>query len=85
MLAALSLVLGYLVVSIARGRSPAAPDGRGRAQEVLTGLVGSTGPVVYRTERAADVVGAVLLGLGLMTALDHDLPRPALRPSRGRC
>jgi lysyl-tRNA synthetase class 2 len=40
-----------------------------RAQEVLTGLVGFTGPVFYRSERVGDLVGAVLLGLGLLTAL----------------
>jgi len=38
-------------------------------QEVLAGLVGLEGPLRFRDERATDFVGAVLLGLGLMTAL----------------
>jgi lysyl-tRNA synthetase class 2 len=37
--------------------------------EVLSGLVGLDGPIRFRDGRATDVEGAVLLGLGLMTAL----------------
>ena len=36
---------------------------------MLFGLVGFSGPVVYRSERVGDLVGAMLLGLGLLTAL----------------
>jgi lysyl-tRNA synthetase, class II len=69
-LVAISLVLGCLVVAIAGGSVAGGTPSLGdRLWEVLTGLVGLTGPIVYRTERVSDVVGAVLLGLGLTTAL----------------
>jgi lysyl-tRNA synthetase class 2 len=69
-LSVLSLVLGYLAVWIAGGSVDGAPATVAqRVQEVLAGLVGLTGPVVFRSEGVSDVVGAVLLGLGLMTAL----------------
>ena len=77
-LTVVSLVIGYLVVALARGTVAGGPATVwDRAQEVLTGLVGFSGPVVYRSERVGDLVGAVLLGLGLLTAPDHGLPRAA--------
>jgi lysyl-tRNA synthetase class 2 len=54
-------------------------------QEVLSGLVGLYGPLTFVDERATDIEGAVLLGLGLMTAvttiylaLRSPEPRPEL-------
>lgn len=69
-LTVVSLVIGYLVVALARGTVAGGPaTAWDRAQEVLAGLVGFSGPVVFRSERVGDLVGAVLLGLGLLTAL----------------
>ena len=86
MLTVVSLVIGYLVVALARGTVAGGPATSGTgAQEVLTGLVGLPGPVVYRSERVGDLVGAVLLGLGLLTVLTTRLPRAARAGARGRC
>jgi lysyl-tRNA synthetase class 2 len=55
-------LLGHQVVGGSPGLLPA-------VHEVLAGLVGLEGPLRFRDERASEFVGAVLLGLGLMTAL----------------
>jgi lysyl-tRNA synthetase class 2 len=69
-LAAASLVVGVLTVALLARQVVGGPPGMGAViEEVLSGLVGVEGPLPFRNERAADFVGAVLLGLGLMTAL----------------
>ena len=70
LLAAASLALGVLVVTLLRHQVVGGtPSWDAIAQEVLSGLVGVEGPLSFRNERATDFEGAVLLGLGLMTAL----------------
>ncbi len=65
-----SLVVGVLMVTLLRHQVVEGPPSWwGIVQEVLSGLVGLNGPLTFRDERATDVVGAVLLGLGLMTTL----------------
>jgi len=69
-LAAASLAVGVLMVFLLRHRVVGGPPSLWSiVQEVLSGLVGLYGPLTFTDERAADVEGAVLLGLGLMTAL----------------
>jgi lysyl-tRNA synthetase class 2 len=69
-LSAASLVVGVLLEILLRHRVVGGPPSFGSiVQEVLSGLVGFQGPLSFGDERAADVEGAVLLGLGLMTAL----------------
>jgi len=85
-LTAASLVVGVLMVTLMRHRVVGgSPSWWGILQEVLSGLLGLNGPLVFSDERAADVEGAVLLGLGLMTilttiylALRPQEPRPQL-------
>jgi len=85
-LTAVSLVVGVLMVTLMRHRVVGGPSGWWDiVQEVMTGLLGLNGPLVFSDERAADVEGAVLLGLGLMTilttiylALRPQEPRPQL-------
>ncbi|QGN59505.1 DUF2156 domain-containing protein [Nostocoides sp. HKS02] len=55
------------------------------AEEILFGLVGANGPLTFTRDRAGDIVGSLLLGLGLMTilttvylALRPPEPRPEL-------
>ena len=67
------------VVSVAAGVTVVLLNGRevvgGRPgvgavlQEVFAGFVGLSGPLVFSRDRSADIVGSVLLGLGLMTLL----------------
>jgi lysyl-tRNA synthetase, class II len=65
-----SLVVGMLMLFVLRHRVVGGPPGLwAMIQEVVCGLVGISGPITFRQGRADDVVGAVLLGLGLMTAL----------------
>jgi lysyl-tRNA synthetase class 2 len=69
-LAAASLAVGVVMEILLRRRVVGGPPSFGSIlQEVLSGLVGFQGPLRFSQERAADVEGAVLLGLGLMTAL----------------
>jgi len=69
-LSAVSLAVGALVVLLLRRQVVGGPPGFGDVvQEVLTGLVGLDGPLTFREERVTEFEGAVLLGLGLMTAL----------------
>jgi len=85
-LAAASLGVGVLMVFLLRHRVVGGPPSLwSMVQEVLSGLVGLYGPLNFTDERAADVEGAVLLGLGLMTAvttiylaLRSPEPRPEL-------
>lgn len=85
-LAAASLTVGVVMVLLLRHRVVGGPPSLfDIVQEVLSGLVGLYGPLTFVDERAADIEGAVLLGLGLMTAvttiylaLRSPEPRPEL-------
>jgi lysyl-tRNA synthetase class 2 len=85
-LAAASLAVGVVMVLLLRHRVVGGPpDLFTIVQEVLSGLVGLYGPLTFVDERATDFEGAVLLGLGLMTAvttiylaLRSPEPRPEL-------
>jgi lysyl-tRNA synthetase, class II len=69
-LAAASLVVGVLLETLLRGRVVGGPPSWWSiVQEVFAGLVGLQGPLSFSNELASDLEGAVLLGLGLMTAL----------------
>ena len=69
-LAAASLVVGVLGVALlGRHVVGGPPSLSNNVQEVLAGLVGLEGPLRFRDERATELVGAVLLGLGMMTTL----------------
>jgi len=69
-LAAASLAVGVLIVTLLRHQVVGGPPSWGNiVQEVLSGLVGLDGPLTYRQDRVTDFAGFVLLGLGLMTAL----------------
>jgi lysyl-tRNA synthetase class 2 len=74
-----SLLAGLLVLQVNLQDSTAAWSWRDRFYTVLHGLVGLSGPVRLPTDRSADLVASILLGLGLMTVV---LPILAgLRPS----
>jgi lysyl-tRNA synthetase class 2 len=67
------------------------PGPRDLARELVLGLVGLDGPLVFTSDRSADIVGSLLLGLGLMTvlttvylALRPPEPRPELTPDDER-
>jgi lysyl-tRNA synthetase, class II len=85
-LAAASLAVGVVMVFLLRHRVVGGPPSLfSILQEVLSGLVGLYGPLTFVDERATDIEGAVLLGLGLMTAvttiylaLRSPEPRPEL-------
>ena len=85
-LAAASLAVGVVMVFLLRHRVVGGPPSLFTIlQEVLSGLVGLYGPLTFVDERATDIEGAVLLGLGLMTAvttiylaLRSPEPRPEL-------
>ena len=69
-LTAASLVVGTVLVSLLRNEVVGGIPGLGAiVQEVLSGMVGLEGPLSFRDGRAFEFEGAVLLGLGLMTAL----------------
>ncbi len=62
------LVVGLSVVyATARFERGGSPSLGSALAEVVLGLVGLDGPVGFRTERAYDLVGTVLAGLGLLT------------------
>ena len=69
-LAAVSVVVGALMVILLRhdvvGTPPTAAN---VVWEVLTGLVGLSGPLTFRSDRINDLSDFVLSALGLMTAL----------------
>ena len=81
-----SVVSGTLVIWLNRREVEGGFPGTGRlAQELLHGFVGADGPLTFTGDRAADVVGSLLLALGLMTlltpaylALRTPEPRPEL-------
>jgi lysyl-tRNA synthetase class 2 len=85
-LATASLAVGVTMVLLLSHRVVGGPPSLfDIVQEVLSGLVGLYGPLTFVDERAADIEGAVLLGLGLMTAvttiylaLRSPEPRPEL-------
>ncbi|MEP7018691.1 MAG: phosphatidylglycerol lysyltransferase domain-containing protein [Actinomycetota bacterium] len=69
-LAAASLAVGVVMVFLLRHRVVGGPPSLfSILQEVLSGLVGLYGPLTFVDERATDIEGALLLGLGLMTAV----------------
>ena len=83
LLTASSLAVGVLGVTLLRSHVVGGPPGVGEiVSEVLTGLVGLGGPLTFRDERSSEFEGAVLLGLGLMTALTSIYL--ALRPPEPR-
>ena len=67
-LAGLGVALGMLLLQAYSGQLAGRPSLRTQLTEVLVGLVGVTGPVGFTSDRAADLVGATLLGFGLLTA-----------------
>lgn len=81
-----SIGLGVVVIELARRHVVGGhPPLTAVLQEVFAGLVGLDGPVRFDSDRMGDIVGAVLLGLGLMTlltptylALRSPEPRPRL-------
>jgi len=82
-LASASLVVGVLTVALLRHNVVGGPPSLvSNVQEVLAGLVGLEGPLRFRDELVTDFVGAVLLGLGLMTTLTAVFL--ALRPPEPR-
>jgi len=69
-LAAASLVVGGLMVTLLRSHVVGGPPSfSSMSEEVLTGLVGFNGPLLYRPPRLNDLNDFVLSALGLMTAL----------------
>lgn len=67
-LVAADLVVGLAVVyATARFERGGSPSVGSALAEVVLGVVGLDGPVGFRTERAYDLVGTVLAGLGLLT------------------
>jgi lysyl-tRNA synthetase class 2 len=81
-----SVVSGGLVIWLNRRDIVGGFPGLGDfVQELGLGMVGANGPLTFTEDRAADIVGSLLLGLGLMTlltpaylALRPPEPRPSL-------
>jgi lysyl-tRNA synthetase, class II len=81
-----SVVAGGLVIWLNRRDIVGGFPGPGAfVQELGLGMVGASGPLDFTQDRAADIVGSLLLGLGLMTlltpaylALRPPEPRPSL-------
>lgn len=81
-----SVVVGGLVLWLNRRDIEGGFPGLGAfVHELGLGMVGVTGPLVFTQDRAANIVGSLLLGLGLMTlltpaylALRPPEPRPSL-------
>ncbi len=82
----LSLVIGTVVIWLNRkdlvGGFPGVTT---LAQQLVYGMVGANGPLQFTRDRSTDIVGAMLLGLGMMTtltpaylALRSPEPRPEL-------
>ena len=74
-----SVVSGGLVhlAQPARHRRRLPRPGRARAGARARAWSGATARSTFTQDRAADIVGSLLLGLGLMTLLTPGLPRPA--------
>ncbi|GAA2734914.1 phosphatidylglycerol lysyltransferase domain-containing protein [Pedococcus aerophilus] len=81
-----SVAAGTLVLWLNRRELVGGFPGAGElARELVLGFVGADGPLSFTRDRSADVVGSLLLGLGLMTllapaylALRTPEPRPEL-------
>jgi lysyl-tRNA synthetase, class II len=69
LLAALSLVLGVALVELRREALQGSPSLWDVIEHTAYGLFGFEGPVKFKAGRDDDLVGAILFGLGLMTAL----------------
>jgi lysyl-tRNA synthetase class 2 len=82
LLAAISMLLGITVIEMRRSAMAGSPSLWVVVQHTFLGLFGISGPVVFRVDRDNDIVSAMLLGLGLMTALTTVYL--ALRPSEPR-
>ena len=67
-LSAASLGIGLAITYVRDEAVLGTPDFTTRLSEVLHGMVGLNGPLVYASDRVGDLVGDVLLGLGIMTA-----------------
>jgi lysyl-tRNA synthetase, class II len=67
-LVAIGTGLGMLLLRAYGGRVVGAPSLGAQLRHVLVGMVGVTGPVRFSGDRAGDLVAAVLLGFGLLTA-----------------
>ncbi len=80
LLAAISMLLGITVIEIRRSALVGSPSLWTVTQHTFLGLFGITGPVLFGKDRDGDIVSAMLLGLGLMTALTTIYL--ALRPVR---
>ncbi|MCX4747376.1 phosphatidylglycerol lysyltransferase domain-containing protein [Kitasatospora sp. NBC_01287] len=65
---AISLGLGFLIVSTHPRREMGSPSLFARVHETVWGLFGMDGPITYHPDRIGDVVGYSLAGLGLLTA-----------------
>ena len=75
-----SVTSGVLVIWLNRHEIVGGFPGLGAlGQELLYGFVGANGPLTFARDRSTDVVGSLLLGLGLMTLLTPVYL--ALRPS----
>ena len=69
-LAAASLIVGLLMVLLLRRHVVGGPPSlAAMVQEVVTGLLGFSGPLVFRPDRINDLNDFVLSALGLMTAI----------------
>jgi len=69
-LTAISVGLGLFVIWLRRAEVVGGPPSwTDTAYQVLAGLVGTDGPLTFKPDRTGDVIGAILLGLGLMTSL----------------
>jgi lysyl-tRNA synthetase class 2 len=78
-----SVGAGGLVIWLNRGDIVGGfPGLGGLVQQLGLGMVGATGPLEFTRDRAADIVGSLLLGLGLMTLLTPAYL--ALRPAEPR-
>jgi lysyl-tRNA synthetase class 2 len=69
LLAAVSMVLGVGLVELRRGGLSGSPSLWTVIRHTAYGLFGFEGPVKFKAGRDDDLVGAILFGLGLMTAL----------------
>ncbi|MDQ1482103.1 MAG: lysyl-tRNA synthetase, class [Actinomycetota bacterium] len=82
-LAAASFAVGVLLTYLLSGRVVGGPPSFGDVvEEVLTGLVGLSGPLTFRPHRVNDLSDFILIGLGLMTAVTTAYL--ALRPPEPR-
>jgi lysyl-tRNA synthetase, class II len=88
-LLAVSIAAGVLVVWLNReDLAGGFPSFGALVSELALGAVGASGPLQFSNDRANDIVGSALLGLGLMTlltpvylALRPPEPRPELTPA----